>query len=664
MHRNNLLFAFVFSFAFLASCTPQEGLAPHEMKGADAYIYYGTRDTTAAHQAVVLLYDDRSGGMCTGTLIASTWVLTAAHCVVDSSSLDVYFGNDQNTFTAQRESSQLIPHPNYVGTSTNIANDIALVRLSQAAPSNVVPIPPLPPNLAITNSDVGTELEFVGFGVTETGTSGVKLTVDQELGAQCSSASACNLAQSPYQIPGGSIAYTQSGGGPCSGDSGGPAFILRSGTEYVAGVTSYGDQNCTQYGVSTKVDYFYNWIAGYTGGTTAENCTNGADDDGDGAADCADSDCASNAACQTSACTSPVALACGQSLQGTTAGKSTLFTTYGNCTPDWNEAGGEVAYSLRPGNGQSVTVTVTMGASSDLDVFMMKSTCGNSGCNASSVNDAGQAETIQFTADGSTYYLLVDTYANAGNFNIAATCTGGTPAENCTNGSDDDGDGRADCADSDCASAANCQAVSENCTNDTDDDDDGQVDCDDADCRFVTACQTAEEVCGNGVDDDSDLFVDCDDADCNGHAACASSPRELCDNDLDDDGDGFTDCDDVDCATASACPIPFEQCTNDRDDDGDGFIDCVDADCRTHSACDSEGYEICNNGLDDNGDGRVDCTDTSCLSYYLCALINTQTPPDDGCSCAVGRRGSRPATGPASLVLLLLTLGLVLRRRF
>ena len=115
---------------------------------------------------------------------------------------------------------------------------------------------------------------------------------------------------------------------------------------------------------------------------------------------------------------------------------------------------------------------------------------------------------------------------------------------------------------------------------------------------------------------------------------------------------------------ASACPIPSEQCTNGRDDDSDSFVDCDDADCRTHSACDAEGFEICNNGLDDNGDGKTDCADTSCMSYYLCSLINAQAPADDGCSCAVGRRGARPATGPSALFLLLAALGLVLRRRF
>ncbi len=605
MRRSSLLlFSALFVLSF--SCENEPVGSFIDETAVDHFIYYGTPDTTQAHQAVVLLYDSRTGSMCTGTLITPTWVLTAAHCLDRVSSMDVYFGNNQNTFYAQRSSAQLIKHPSY--SSQSLVADIGLVRLSSAAPNTVTPIPPLPASLAITNNDLNTMLEFVGFGVTETGGSGVKLTVDQRLRNQCSSTSQCNISNSPYQLPPGTISYGQSGGGPCSGDSGGPAFLWRNNVEYVAGVTSYGDPNCTQYGVSTKVDHYMTWITGYTGEIAAEICDNGIDDNGNGLTDCADPACASAPNCQVSACEQLFSISCGQVAQGTTVGGGSMFTQYGSCTPDWTLTGPEVAFRIKPGVGQEVTLHLTMGSSNqDLDMFLMKNSCGNSGCIASSTNQPGQAETIQFTSDGSTYYLLVDTFQNPGNFTLSMNCTGGIPVEICDNGLDDDGDGVADCAD--------------------------------ADCFHHPACTGRIEICDNGYDDDGDGLVDCDDPDCIGFSACGHSGREICNNGMDDNGNGKVDCNDPQCLGHRDCPIPMEICDNGVDDDWDGLIDCLDADCRTFAGCEQPGMEICNNGMDDNGNGKVDCADPSCQSFHLC--FARPQAQDDGCSCTVGRVSGR-----------------------
>lgn len=60
-----------------------------------------------------------------------------------------------------------------------------------------------------------------------------------------------------------------------------------------------------------------------------------------------------------------------------------------------------------------------------------------------------------------------------------------TPLEECGNGADDDADGAADCADSDCANDAACQ---EDCTSGADEDVDGAIDCDDSDCTGDASC--------------------------------------------------------------------------------------------------------------------------------------------------------------------------------
>jgi hypothetical protein len=84
--------------------------------------------------------------------------------------------------------------------------------------------------------------------------------------------------------------------------------------------------------------------------------------------------------------------------------------------------------------------------------------------------------------------------------------------ENCIDGLDNDLDGRADCADSDCAGAGACQTGPEICGNNFDDDRNGAADCADAACRNIDPC--IGESCFDGVDNNRDGFADCADALC------------------------------------------------------------------------------------------------------------------------------------------------------
>ncbi len=87
----------------------------------------------------------------------------------------------------------------------------------------------------------------------------------------------------------------------------------------------------------------------------------------------------------------------------------------------------------------------------------------------------------------------------------------GPPAENCTNGVDDDGDGLADCADPDCAVDADGDGVdAAPCGGD----------CDDGD----PSIPGPGEVCGDGVDNDCNGLVDCDEAVCSSDPGCQAPP--------------------------------------------------------------------------------------------------------------------------------------------
>jgi len=229
-------------------------------------IINGAPDST--HEAVVAI--TFGNYMCSGTLISSDVILTAGHCAsgYGASAFRVYFGSNIQSATS-RTVSEVKVHPGY--DSVNIVNDVAMLRLASPPPAGIRPIPYLPHSMGIVQADIDNPIEFVGFGQTETYSTGVRMSITSDLDWICTSSGGCTIGPG-YHASQNTICEDQAPGGTCHGDSGGPAFVTRAGQEYVAGITSYGDQNCLYFGCSTKVDEFETFIADFVGGVLGSTC--------------------------------------------------------------------------------------------------------------------------------------------------------------------------------------------------------------------------------------------------------------------------------------------------------------------------------------------------------------------------------------------------------
>ncbi len=213
----------------------------------------GTKDP--GDPAVVTLIGTKGNSpdasLCTAEVISPHVVLTAAHCVspqVVGSGLSfmIFLGTDLND-QAQLGPSNFIDvaktafNPQFDVNNLQGGNDIAVAVTAKPIPV----VPALVNQDPITAGDVGTSLRLVGYGITsttaQTDTSGVKRQVSTAL----------------QYVDDLFLGFGDSTHNTCEGDSGGPAFMTRNGKEVIVGITSFGDQNCRQGGVDTRVDMFW-----------------------------------------------------------------------------------------------------------------------------------------------------------------------------------------------------------------------------------------------------------------------------------------------------------------------------------------------------------------------------------------------------------------------
>jgi len=197
--------------------------------GLGTRIITGTEctETNSPIVQVDLGFSDGRSGVCSGTMIASQWVLTAAHC---------FFENPSSVFVSAGGVSvqgiSAIVHPDVRVDEQNQAvfNDLALIKLA-----NPVSLP----TIAIVASKApisGDLIDIYGYGLSEDQSSSNNTVGTLRSGQmQVSQVSA-------YFVD---AFYNGEGSNTCSGDSGGPALLSVGAQVALVGVTSSGSLvNC------------------------------------------------------------------------------------------------------------------------------------------------------------------------------------------------------------------------------------------------------------------------------------------------------------------------------------------------------------------------------------------------------------------------------------
>lgn len=241
------------------------GLLPAQAPTAHAVIG-GKPDTTSYWYVVSLAIGNSS---CSGTLIDSQWVLTAAHCVADDDgSFDISGAwakaVDPLTGQALWESriSAATYHPEYADSTLH--NDIALLSLASSIPGPYAPMASEEELAAV--EAFGIDAIASGFGRTSNynvySTSTIPLEVRLPLVAPEACRRTWPYGKNPYfskfVCTNPTVRSTT-----CQGDSGGPLFIEVGGARKLVGVTSFGSMLCGySYTVFARVPSYLDWLSG------------------------------------------------------------------------------------------------------------------------------------------------------------------------------------------------------------------------------------------------------------------------------------------------------------------------------------------------------------------------------------------------------------------